>query len=89
MLSSCSTDPFDDGGPDLSNVNPGFCGGDGSPEEQAVVAIGLDYSAQRWIGQKYPGSTIPDVSLVVSDSGKRYDVYRVKKRDGKTVKRVV
>ena len=84
LLCGCSSDPFA-GGPDLSNVKPGYYGGDGTSEKQAVIAVGLDYSAQRWIAQKYAGSTIIDVALVVPPSGKRYDVYRVKKRDGKII----
>lgn len=51
--------------PDLSKVKPGFYGGDGTSQKQAVIAIGLDYSAKRFIAQKYPGSTIETVALVV------------------------
>jgi hypothetical protein len=72
-------------GPDLSKVKPGFYGGDGTSQKRAVIAVGLDYSAPRWIAQKYPGSSVQDVSLVIPPGKKRYDVYRVKKRDGKTV----
>lgn len=71
--------------PDLSNVKPGFYGGDGTSQKKAVIAVGLDYSAKRFIRQKYPGSTIETVALVVPPGNKRYDVYRVKKRDGKRI----
>ena len=72
--------------PDLSKVKPGFYGGDGTSEKRAVIAVGLYYSPKRFIAQKYPGSRILDVALIVPSTGKkRYDVYRVKKRDGKTV----
>jgi hypothetical protein len=71
--------------PDLSKVKPGFYGGDGTSQKQAVIAVGLYYSPKRFIAQKYPGSKILDVSLVVPPGKKRYDVYRVRKRDGKAV----
>ena len=45
-------------GLDLSKVKPGFYGGDGTSQKRAVIAVGLDYSAPRWIAQKYPGSAI-------------------------------
>ena len=71
--------------PDLSKVKPGFYGGDGTSQKRAVIAVGLDHSAKRFIAQKYPGSTIDSVALVVPPGKKRYDVYRVKKRDGKKI----
>jgi hypothetical protein len=72
-------------GPDLSKVKPGFYGGDGTSQKKAVIAVGLDYSATRFIAQKYPDSAIETVALVVPPGKKRYDVYRVKKRDGKKI----
>ena len=58
-------------GPDLSKVKPGFYGGDGTSQKRAVIAVGLDYSAPRWIAQKYPASSIQDVSLVIPPGKKR------------------
>jgi hypothetical protein len=72
-------------GPDLSKVNPGFYGGDGTSQKKAVIAVGLNYSAKRFIAQKYPGSTIETVALVAPPGKKRYDVYRVKKHAGKKI----
>ena len=72
-------------GPDLSKVKLGFYGGDGTSQKKAVSVVGLDYSAKRFIAQKYPGSTIEIVALVVPPGKKRYDVYTVKKRDGKKI----
>jgi hypothetical protein len=63
-------------------VKPGFYGGDGTSQERAVIAVGPDYSAQRFIAQKYPGSTIERIALVEPPGRKRYDLYTVKKRDG-------
>jgi len=68
---------------DLSNNKPGYYGGDGSSEKQAVIAIGIENSPAAWIAKKYPGSTIKDQSLVVPrKEAKAFDVYRVEKSDG-------
>ena len=72
-------------GRDLSKVNPGFYGGDGTSQKQAVIAVGPQYSAKRFVAQKYPGATIESVALVVPPGKHRYDVYRVKKREGKKI----
>ncbi|GAB2512136.1 hypothetical protein GCM10027084_28760 [Pseudoxanthomonas sangjuensis] len=81
LLCSCST--F--GGPDYSQIEPGYYGGDGSSPEQAVLAVGLNQSGPAWIAEKYPGSTIKMQALAAPPGKKRYDVYTVEKADGETV----
>jgi hypothetical protein len=81
-LAGCSTQ---DAGPDYSRTKPGYYGGDGSSQEQAVIAVGIDQSAYAWIAQKYPGSTVLDQALVVPPGKKRYDVYGVRLRNGKVI----
>lgn len=71
--------------PDYSNTKPGYYGGDGSSQEQAVICVGVDQSPYAWIAQKYPGSKILDQALSVPPGKKRYDVFRIRKRDGKIV----
>lgn len=78
----CSSTPTS---PDYSNTKPGYYGGDGSPQAQAVICVGVDQMPYAWIAQKYPGSKILDQALVVPAPKKRYDVCRVRKRDGKVV----
>jgi hypothetical protein len=85
LLSSVQARDLWPEGRDLSNVNPGFYGGDGTSQKQAVIAVGPQYSAKRFVAQKYPGATIESVALVVPPGKHRYDVYRVKKRDGKKI----
>jgi hypothetical protein len=72
--------------PDYSNTKPGYYGGDGSSQEQAVICVGVDESPYAWIAQKYPGSKILDQALSIPPGGKRYDVFRVQKRDGTVIK---
>jgi hypothetical protein len=82
LLVGCT---IQESGPDYSNTKPGYYGGDGSSQEQAVLAVGVDQSAYAWIAQKYPGSKILDQALVVPPGKKRYDMYKVRKRDGKVI----
>jgi hypothetical protein len=68
---------------DLSQKKPGYYGGDGSSEKQAIIAIGIENSPAAWIAKKFPGSTIKEQSLVVPPKeAKAFDVYRVEKSDG-------
>jgi hypothetical protein len=82
LLAGCASH---ESGPDYSNTKPGYYGGDGSSQEKAVLAVGVEQSAYAWIAQKYPGSKILDQALVVPPGKKRYDLYRVRKRDGKVI----
>ena len=70
---------------DYSNTKPGYYGGDGSSQRQAVVCVGIDQSPYAWIARKYPGAKILDQALVWPPGKKRYDLFRVRKRDGKVV----
>ena len=82
LLTGCSSPG---GGPDFSQVEPGYYGGDGTSQEQAVLAVGLYQSGPAFIAEKYPGSTIKMQALVVPPGKKRYDRYTVQKADGETV----
>jgi hypothetical protein len=82
LFVSCTTR---ESGPDYSNTKPGYYGGDGSSQQQAVLVVGVEQSAYAWIAQKYPGSKVLDQALVVPPGKKRYDLYRVRRRDGKVI----
>jgi len=74
-----------DRGPDYSKTKPGYYGGDGSSQQQAVLVVGVEQSAYAWIARTYPGSKVLDQALVLPPGKKRYDLYRVRKRDGKVI----
>ncbi len=74
-----------DSGPDYSNTEPGYYGGDGTSPEKAVLVVGVEQSAYAWIAQKYPGSKVLSQALVVPPGKKRYDMYRVQLRNGKII----
>ncbi len=78
----CSTR---DTSPDYSHTKLGYYGGDGSSQEQAVIAVGVEQNAYAWIAQKYPGSKVLMQTLAVPPGKKRYDVYTVRRRNGKTI----
>lgn len=72
FLTGCATDP---NCPDYSDTSPGFYGGDGSSQEQAVESVGLEYTAYRWIAERHPGAKIEMQELVIDPkTKKRYDV---------------
>src|SRR5688500_829974 len=81
LLAGCATDP---NCPDYSETSPGFYGGDGSSQEQAVETVGLEYTAYRWIAERYPGAKVVMQELVVDPkSKKRYDVLSFTASDGR------
>ena len=70
LMSGCATDP---NCPDNRDTLPGFYGGDGTSQANAVEIVGLDYSAYRWIAERHPGSKVEMQELVIDpDTKKRY-----------------
>jgi len=73
--------------PDYSDTLPGFYGGDGSSEDQAVEMVGLEYSSYRWIEERYPGAEVTFQELVISPTTKRrFDVMTFRTTDGQVIK---
>ena len=71
--------------PDYGNISPGFYGGDGSSEDQAVETVGLEYTAHRWIEEHYPGARVISQALIVSPETKlRFDLMTFEAVDGET-----
>ena len=71
-LGSCASDPRC---PDLSEIPPGFHGGDGSTKELAIHPVGLEFTAYRWIAETYPNSKVTLQELIVdSKTRKHYDL---------------
>ncbi len=68
--------------PDYSSVSPGFYGGDGSSQEQAIESVGFDFGPYRWIAENYPGARIEMQELVIPPSNLRYDVMHIVLPDG-------
>lgn len=69
--------------PDYSETSPGFYGGDGSSEEQAIETVGVYFTPQRWIIENYPDATPTLQSLVRSSrTGLMYDVISMTTKSG-------
>lgn len=83
LLSGCSGIGS---GPDSSHSDPGYYGGDGTSEEQAILAIGIYQPGPAWIAEKYPGSTVKTQESVYLSSEERYDLFTIQKADGETVR---
>ena len=73
--------------PDYSDTQPGFYGGDGSSEDQAVETVGLEYTPSRWIEEHYPGAQITGQELVISPTTRlRFDVMSFLTVEGQATK---
>lgn len=69
--------------PDYSEVQPGFYGGDGSSEAQAIEMVGIDYTPYRWIEENYPGAKPLMQALIQSRStGLKYDLIKFESANG-------
>jgi hypothetical protein len=73
--------------PDYSDTVPGYYGGDGSSENQAVETVRVEYTSYRWIEERYPGARVTLQALVVSPiTQRKYDVMTFTTVEGKTMK---
>jgi len=69
--------------PDYSSVSPGFYGGDGSTENEAIESVGIEFSVYRWIAENYPDATVKMQELVISPTTNlEFDVMHVSLADG-------
>lgn len=69
--------------PDYSSVSPGFYGGDGSSESEAIESVGMGFTAYRWVAENHPDATIDMQELVISPATNlRYDVMHISLADG-------